>query len=683
MTFAFSPCFTACLAAVLLSIAVADSNALPRSQANAVNNAGTNCTWDCKVVDSTFGLQMKELISEFRLISLQLKYDQQVDEKCVNQTDKQNSSIKLADVWTCLTGDNPSYGSQNMTQHSFNKSNYWFRKLQEGQIKVGVSCSFKPATDSNDTKASLNDVISMVLMKEVAKFAELSHSKTAFCYKFSARNGFYVCGVNITVSSTAHNDPITWQKRVSNILYMVVDYLSLYCFPLVSFEFIPTKIRKNGKVMIVLHETSPESIRSWIANEFFSDDVGDDPTVRQKYKRLSYAFCFFLIALVFSLLKEMVLDFLLAPHNLQDEFDSHIPFLYLMSASLFLLFVRDFVRFLCPRLQPGGPCIICSVFGDKQGIFHDLEHSVSYYGRKEMEMHLLLLPSIVKRCHTQTYLKCTAVLDYCGPSSLVKKLFSFLLFPVWITIYLVYVVAVLLYSSPTTTFYDMRMYKNPTRLNNRILISGFCEATFLLYGSFFLVKIVVYFSLTLFRGCLQGLPNYLSLTFLVVFAGSCLQKAYNPYPAYYIKLAFTLFEHYKKKQGNSKDCTMMIPKDLYDKTCLQMPFRKRRGIVSTYFGGILLLMFVVFAVVTGAPRAADQLPNALGAVLALSAPMIIEMVFGNGFPVVEKAYDEDFDKKIGFIVDDYLSNSANQNASNNNNGSSPEMNSSTDTILPI
>ena len=109
MTFAFSPRFTACLAAVLLSIAVADSDALPRSQANVVNNAGTNCAWDCKVADSKFGLEMKALISEFRLISLQLKHDQQVDEKCVNQTDILNSSTKLADLWTWLTGHTLSH----------------------------------------------------------------------------------------------------------------------------------------------------------------------------------------------------------------------------------------------------------------------------------------------------------------------------------------------------------------------------------------------------------------------------------------------------------------------------------------------------------------------------------------------------------------------------------------------
>ena len=108
-------------------------------QANAVSNAGTNCSWDCKVVDSTFRLEMKALISEFRLISLQLKHDQQVNEKCVNQTDLQNSS--LAELWIWLTGNIPSHGGQNMSQQSFDKSNNWFRKSLEGQIEIGrASC---------------------------------------------------------------------------------------------------------------------------------------------------------------------------------------------------------------------------------------------------------------------------------------------------------------------------------------------------------------------------------------------------------------------------------------------------------------------------------------------------------------------------------------------------------------
>ena len=243
MTFAFSPRFTACLAAVLLSIAVADSDALPRSQANVVNNAGTNCAWNCKVVDSKFGLEMKALISEFRLISLQLKHDQQVDEKCVNQTDILNSSTKLADLWTWLTGHNLSHDGQNMSQHSFIKSNYWFRKLPEGQIEVRVSCFLKLAVDLNDTGASLNDVIAMVLIEEVAKFADLSYFETAFCYKLSAESGSYVC-VNITL--TSHNNLVTWQKQVFEVSALVVNIILVCSFPLLSFLFTPTKYRDEA-----------------------------------------------------------------------------------------------------------------------------------------------------------------------------------------------------------------------------------------------------------------------------------------------------------------------------------------------------------------------------------------------------------------------------------------------------
>ena len=55
------------------------------------------------------------------------------------------------------------------------------------------------------------------------------------------------------------------------------------------------------------------------------------------------------------------------------------------------------------------------------------------------------------------------------------------------------------------------------------------------------------------------------------------------------------------------------------------------------------------------------------------------MLFGKD-PLVKKADDEDFDKKVASFVNEYLSNNANQNAnSNNNNGSRVEITLSTDT----
>ena len=109
---------------------------------------------------------------------------------------KRNSS--LAGFWIWQTCNIPSHGGQNMSQHYFNKSNNWFRKSLEGQIEVGVSCSLKPATDSNDTNPSLNDVIAMVLLEEVANFTKFFRS--AFCYSFSANNGSYVC-MNLTTNT--------------------------------------------------------------------------------------------------------------------------------------------------------------------------------------------------------------------------------------------------------------------------------------------------------------------------------------------------------------------------------------------------------------------------------------------------------------------------------------------------
>ena len=683
----FFPRFTACLVAVLLSIAVVDSDALPRSQANAESNDGTNCTWDCKVVDSTFGLQMKTLISEFRLISLQLKHDQQVDEKCVNQTDLQNLSIKLADLWTWLTGDNPSHGGQNISQHSFIR-NYWFRKLLEGQMEVRVLCSLKPAVDLNDAKPSLNDVIAMVLIEEVAKFADLSHSETAFCYKLSAANGRYVC-VNITF--TSHNNPVTWQKQVFDVLVVVVVFISLCSFPLLLFLFTPTKYRDEAtdEVMIILHGTSPESIRSWIANhKFCLDDFRDDNFVKQKYKRLLYAFVLFVISLG-SVKLASEIQSLLLPHptnwniNTFSWLIAYPPITFVQ-----LSVIRSLIRHRCQTLSPAGrPCIICGVFGDKQNIFHDQNHP-EYYGRKEMEMHLLMLPSIIKRCFTQTYRKCAEFLDCCCPSSLVhvvKQLFSFLLFPVWITIYLVYVVAVLLYSSPSSTFYDMLMYQNYQNLHEkRPLFFGFIETSFLLNGAFFLVVSTPMNLLIIFRGCLLGLPNYLPYASLLAVTVFYVWKVYISHPRRYNNLAFKLLEHYKKKQGDSAGCTRMIPKDLYDEACEElMPLRKSRSKLFAAIFAILIGIFAVFVTITEAPRLDDQ-TKALGTLLAILLPKIADMLFGKD-PTVEKADDEDFDRKVASFVNEYLFNYTNQGSnSNNNNGSSAGINSSRDTtpLLP-
>ena len=438
----------------------------------------------------------------------------------------------------------------------------------------------------------------------------------------------------------------------------------------------PTKYRDEatGEVMIVLHGTSPESIRSWIANKFCLDDV------RGNFVRQLYAFMFFSFTLVFAVALSAIQSSLFPPvTNLNTRITVELSAYFLLVPFVCLLKIRAIIRFrCCQKLSPGRPCIICSAFEDKQNIVHDHENS-DYYGRKEMEMHLLMLPSIIKRCFTQTY----QFFDCCCPSSLeVKLLFSFLLFPVWITIYLVYVVAVLLYSSPSSTFHNMLMYQNLQNRQKKGLTS--LETSCLFTGAYTFVVSVAINLLIIFRGCLLGLPNYLPDASLLAVTVFYAWKVYIPHPRKYNKLAFKLLEHYKKKQGDPEDCTRKIPKGLYDKGCEKlMPLKKSRSKLIAAIFAILIGIFAVFVTITEAPRLDDQ-TKALGTLLAILLPKIADMLFGED-PVVKKADDEDFDKKVASFENEYPFNYANQGSnSNNNNGSSAGINSSTDTppLLP-
>ena len=422
MAFAVFVHLIACLAVILLPIAVDDSDASSPSQANAESNTGTKCAWDCNIIDPKFGLEMKALISEFKIVTVQLKYEQQEQKQCSNQTDlKRNSSP--AEFWIWQTCHIPSHGGQNMSQHSFNKSNNWFQKSLEGQIEVGVSCSVKPAADSNDTNPSVNDVIAIVLLEEVANFTKFLRS--AFCYSLSANNSSYVC-VNLTSNTARTMDdivPVTWQIEVFRVLVVIVLVISLWYLVLFLRLFTPTecKDKRTEQVMIVLHGTSPQGVRSWIANKL---DSFDDST---EGKRFLPAFLFFLFAIGFLFFEVYVIDVYLVPPKLLSDIDTWNSRLSVLTCSHVLLTIMFLVRI---RLRSQTePCCICRVYGDKKGIFHDKEHP-KYYGLNEMKMHLLIQPFIVVRCLSKFV---TSFEDLCSRRSLVKWLSLLLLSPLMVS----------------------------------------------------------------------------------------------------------------------------------------------------------------------------------------------------------------------------------------------------------
>ncbi|KAL9988867.1 hypothetical protein ACROYT_G003358 [Oculina patagonica] len=152
----------------------------------------SRCEWQCVVVDSDFGEDMKKLITEYELITLDLKFEQRVDDKCLNQTHLYNAT-KPASIWTWLTNNNPSRGKNTSRQIIEDSGSVtWVRKAFEGQTEVQVLCDLRLTNDStpnNAWAASLNDLIALAIMEEVANSTGgLSYSETILCYKESAKD---------------------------------------------------------------------------------------------------------------------------------------------------------------------------------------------------------------------------------------------------------------------------------------------------------------------------------------------------------------------------------------------------------------------------------------------------------------------------------------------------------------
>ena len=501
MAFAVFVHLIACLAAALLPIAVDDSDASSPSQANAERNAGTKCAWDCNIIDPNFELEMKALISEVKIVTARLIYEQQEEKQCSNQTDlRRNSS--LAEFWIWQTCHIPSHGGQNMSQHSFNKSDNWFQKSLEGQIEVGVSCSVKPAADSNDTNPSVNDVTATVLLEEVANFTEFLRS--AFCYSLSANNVSYVC-VNL-ISNTARTMdnivPVTWQIKVFRVLVVIVVVISLCYLVLLLCLFTPTEFKEKGteQVMLVLHGTSPQGVRSWIANKQASFDDSTEE------KRFLPALLFFLFAICFLLFEVYVIDVYLVPPKLLSDIDTWNSRVYVLLSSPGLLTSVYFVRI--GRTSQTTSCFIGRFYGDKKDICHDKNH-LKYYGLNEMKMHLLIQPVIVVRCLTKFI---TSFEDRCSRRSLVKWLSLLLLSPLWFPMYLLYVVFLLLYFSPLSTLYYMlctqglqkRALKKRCKTFGRAIL--ILETNFIIIGWFCIALEIASDSVTIIRNCLLPLP---------------------------------------------------------------------------------------------------------------------------------------------------------------------------------
>ena len=248
---------------------------------------------------------------------------------------------------------------------------------------------------------------------------------------------------------------------------------------------------------------------------------------------------------------------------------------------------------------------------------------------------------------------------------------------------------------------------------------GMLEINFIIFGYFTLALEIASDSLTIIRGCLMRLPNYLPFASLGLVTIFFLWKVYAPYPRKYNVLAVKLHEYYtaeKKKRGVHKlqkgyiprlrrknnnfsfrrhsfkrypakragtknkpvcctqDSLIAIPMELYKGACRKlMPLQESiSGLVIAFFFILFLILLPVLVVITEASRLDDN-TKALGTLVTMLIPKIIEMFFGEN-PAVKKANEDAFDKRVASVVKEYFakthqrnSSIANQDTNNNNN----------------
>ena len=191
------------------------------------------------------------------IVSLDFKYEQLVDDKCLNQTYLSHSSNKLAEIWIWLTRSNEDHGGQNISTRSRSNSDLVtvsVLKSFEGQIKVDVLCSLRPATkDYNNTQLSMNDLITMALLEEVSgSIQESGYSETVLCYKLLAENGSFVC-VNRTTKTVGENTGWDWQEQMFTSLALLIGFVSLCYFPVIFCLFKPTEIKTETGCINIAH----------------------------------------------------------------------------------------------------------------------------------------------------------------------------------------------------------------------------------------------------------------------------------------------------------------------------------------------------------------------------------------------------------------------------------------------
>lgn len=657
-----------CKATGALSQSLTDT--VESSNSDTFGKLTARCNWKCVVVQTTdFVPEMKVLISNYRIVSLDLKLREYVDDSCLNQTDSYSSS-RLAKVWIWSTvgthEKNVFYppGSDGSSAMLFSKS-------VEGQIEGKVACTFNLSGDPTTQKlySSLNDLIAKVLMEEVEESTEVRQSGAALCYK--EQNGSYVClTINKSTKDTSTPPPnktLEWPVRARSGFIILV--WSILFFPAVLCLFSPTYVSnsiQNPVDLIVLDGPSHRSIRGCIAN-----------VVSKLSLKLGIGKLFLILVIgciaILSLL--LGLHFSSVYPNLDihaEEFTLVTVYVMLMLSSLWCM--RGVFRVFFTPLSFLEPCFVCDYVKGEKAFHRALELE------DEIKLHLQIQPMIITKCWElfcvflkECWLSCCLLQLECRWKA-VKAIcmFLFLVLAMVIALLVSLVVCLVLYhilvfySCPMSSIFDfyallfIKNYDSRCMRSTRIFLLSFC----LIFPCGVGVSLFLLMSASVFiKACtiILSIQNIASFTLIVLGILYC-SRCYNSFTRKYDDLAAKLYSFLKKRVQENNQLALnlkhnkkkAIPKNLFDTACQEnMPLGENICKLLLRIFIICAFSSLVYKIVTGTPGVPERIQITTTFLVAV-IPMIVEIVVLKKSDKMKELKQEEIDEKIQIKVDEYI-----------------------------
>ena len=240
---------------------------------------GTQCSWNCTVIESDLSEEMKTTIAKNRLIRLVVQFEKKVDDKCVSRTSR-NSSGNATEHWQIWLASK---------QPTFAKAMESLANLISGtdsndEHKIRATCTLKPARTTATNPVHINNGIQFPLFFR-GHLADRGVAFDTIDCSTEEMDNLQPC-VNISKSTGNHNtdskNPLErggWPVTVLYSLSFVFLLVFIHYSPAFLCLFSPTEVTEDGVRQIILEGASPVSFRSPVANYFFS---GDDGTIWHK-----------------------------------------------------------------------------------------------------------------------------------------------------------------------------------------------------------------------------------------------------------------------------------------------------------------------------------------------------------------------------------------------------------------